>query len=257
VVRSTTEQISPDVERTALFGPPSELAALLASGLNPNSRTRNGTTLLMLAAQDPEKVRLLIARGADVRARSENGTDALTLASSVRGASASLEALLNAGAEADAPAGVRTRHSPLVFSAMTGDLENIRLLLAHGAKASAEALSEAVTFGYPDVVRTLISTGADPSGTGSGGINLLHWATITNRSEIIPILAAAHVPLDAMDDFGLTPLMYAATLDHGNTKTAEALLKAGADRRIRNDEKRTAFDEARRYKHIRLENILR
>jgi ankyrin repeat protein len=256
VVRSTSEQISADVQRTAAFGSPSELGALLDSGLSPNSKTPNGTTLLMMAALDAEKVRLLIARGADVRARSENGTDALTVASSVRGTGASLQALLDAGAQPEAPAGVRTRRSPLVFAAMTGDLENIRSLLAHGAKPSAEALSEAVTFGYPDVVRTLISAGADPSGTGSGGINLLHWATIANRSEVIPILAAARVPVDAMDDFGLTPLMYAATLDHGNTKTAEALLKAGADRRIRNDERRTAFDEARRHKHVRLENVL-
>ena len=252
-----TENKTPSWVRPALFGPARELASLLDSGLDSNSKTSNGTTLLMLAAPDPEKVRLLIAHNADVKVRSGSGTDALTVAAAYRGTAGSLQLLLNAGAEAQAPKSVRTRHSPLVFASMSGDVENVRLLLSRGAEPSAEALSEAVTFGYPDVVQAFIRAGADATITESSGINLLHWATITNRSAVIPVLAAAHVPLNDTDDFGFTPLLYAATLDHGNTDTLKELLKAGADRGIRNSKGRTPLEEARRFKHSRLADALK
>jgi len=65
------------------------------------------------------------------------------------------------------------------------------------------------------------------------------------------------VPLDDIDDFGFTPLMYAATLDHGNTETIEELLKAGADQSIRNLEGRTPLQQARRLKHSQLADALK
>ena len=66
--------------RTALFGSVNELRALIDGGLDPNTKTEKGTTLLMAAVLDPEKVRLLIARGANVKARGASGADALTVA---------------------------------------------------------------------------------------------------------------------------------------------------------------------------------
>ena len=60
VVRST--ETAPAWARTALFGSPRGLTALLDNGLDPNSKTAKGTTLLMMAATDPEKVKLLLAR---------------------------------------------------------------------------------------------------------------------------------------------------------------------------------------------------
>jgi len=130
-------------------------------------------------------------------------------------------------------------------------------LLARGAEASAEAVSESVTFGHPGVLQALVDAGADVTLTERSGINLLHWATITNRATVIPVLVKAGVPLDAIDDFGYTPLMYAATLDEGDTETLKALLAAGADRTIRNDQGRTAFEQARRHKHIAIADALK
>ena len=242
--------------RTALLGSVAELKAQLDSGLDPNSKTGNGTTLLMFAAHDAAKVRLLLSRGADVKARTTSGTDALTVAAAYRGTRDSLQLMLDAGASPQAPEGVSTRHSPLVFASMTGDMENVRLLLKHGAEPSAEALSEAVTFGYPEVLKSLIDAGADATITEGSGINLVHWATITNRPEVIPVLLAAKADINATDEFGYTPLMYAATVDEGNIDAATVLLKAGADRSIRNKENRTALDQARRYKHAKLVEAL-
>ena len=242
--------------RTALFGTPEELTALLDSGLDPNTRTAKGSTLLMMAATDAARVRILLARGADPHLRAASGYDALTIAAASRGTAAAIESLLAAGAEVTAPEGTRVKNSPLVFSSMTGDIDNVKLLLSRGANPSA-ALAPAVTFGYPDIVRTLISAGAQAKLTESSGINLLHWAAIANRPEVIPALVEAGVSLNAQDDSGFTPLMYAATIDFGDTKMLRALLKAGADPSLRNGEGRTALEQARRYRHANLEAVLK
>ena len=71
------------------------------------------------------------------------------------------------------------------------------------------------------------------------------------------MLVKAGVPLDAVDDFGYTPLMYAATVDEGDTEALKALIAAGADRSIRNDQGRTALEQARRHKHAALVDALR
>ncbi|HVH28813.1 MAG TPA: ankyrin repeat domain-containing protein [Vicinamibacterales bacterium] len=243
--------------RTALFEPPAALAALLNAGLDPNARTAGGTTLLMASAWDPEKVRLLIQKGADVTVRSPSGADAISAATGIRGSTSSLVALLDAGAPANPPDAVRVRRSPIVLASMSGDVENVRLLLARGATASAEAAAEAVTFGYADVLGALVAAGVDVSGAESTGVNLLHWATITNRAAIIPILLAAGVPLDDVDGFGFTPLMYAATLDHGETSALQALLAAGADRGIKNEDGRTPLQQAQRLGHPQHANVLK
>jgi ankyrin repeat protein len=175
-----------------------------------------------------------------------------------------MQSLIASGAEAQAAPEVRAKHSPLVFAAMTGDVDNVTLLLAHGAHPSEGAntrsdtpIASAVTFGNADVVRLLVAAGAQAGITESSGINLLHWATITNRPGVIPALVDAGVPLDATDEFGFTPLMYAATIDFGDAETLTALVNAGADRTIRNDQGRTALDQAHYYRHTRLEAVLR
>ena len=243
--------------RTTLFGTPRQLSALLDAGLDANSKTKNGTTLLMMAAPDVEKVRLLIARGANARARAASGSDAITIAAAYHSTSAAIQALIDAGAEVQPPEGVRVKNSPIVFAAMNGDLENVKLLLAHGAEPSGKALSQTVTFGHVDVLKSLMASGAEVNLVESSGINLLHWAAITNRSALIPVLVKAGVPINAVDDFGFTPLMYAATIDFGEVDALQELLKAGADRTIRNYDGKTALDQARRYKHAHLEAALR
>jgi ankyrin repeat protein len=243
--------------RTALFEPAIALAALLNTGLNPNSQTEGGTTLLMASAWYPDKVRLLIEKGADVKVRTTGGVDAITAATGVPGTTASLRAMLDAGGSAEPPDGVRVRREPIVLATMAGDVENVRLLLSHGAKASSEAAAEAVTFGHADVLRALVADGADVSGAESTGVNLLHWATITNRTDVIPVLLAAGVPLDDVDGFGFTPLMYAATLDQGETEALETLLKAGADRGIKNEEGRTPLQQAQRLGHRQHATVLK
>lgn len=229
--------------RTALFGSTQQLADALNAGLDPRIKTERGTTLLMMAAPDADKVRLLLNRGVEVSPK------ALAIATAYRGTASSLKALLDAGVDP------KTRKA-LEHAAMAGDAENVKLLVAHGADP-APGLYQAVTFGYPELVRILIAAGASVKVTESSGINLLHWAAIADRPEVIPILAEAGASINATDDFLYTPLMYAATIDFGDTRVLSALLKAGADRNIRNDEGRTALEQTRYYHHSLLEAALR
>jgi ankyrin repeat protein len=252
----------PGWARTALFGTPQQLASLLDAGLDPNSRTSNGTTVLMMAAPDRSKIEVLLGRGADAKVRAASGCDALSAAGAYRDTAGSMRLLLEHGAEPNPPSGVRARCSALVFASMTGDLDAVTLLLAHGADPSKAAagntpLTAALTFGYPEVARTLISAGASASITEKTGINLLHWAVITNRAAVIPVLVQAGVPLNAIDENGYTPLMYAATIDFGDTAAAKALLEAGADRSVRNPEGRNPSEQAEFYHHAQLADTLR
>jgi ankyrin repeat protein len=249
--------VQPSWLRTALFGSVRDLTTALDNGLDPNSKTAGGTTLLMAAALDEQKTQSLLQRKADARTRGLAGTDALTIAASHVGSPQSVLALLDAGAEPEPSESVRVRRTPVVAASMAGDVETLKLLLSRGAKPSAEAVSEAVTFGHADILRTLINAGGDAQGVNNSGVNLLHWATITNRSTVIPILAAAHVPIDAIDDYGFTPLMYAATVEEDDTDTLRALLVAGADIRVRNDDGRTPLQQAQRLKHSGAVGVLR
>jgi ankyrin repeat protein len=144
-----------------------------------------------------------------------------------------------------------------VFASMTGDLANVKLLLAAGADPVKAAggntpLTAALTFGYTEVAHALIAAGASAQVTESSGINLLHWAAITDRPQVIPALVEAGVSVNAIDENGFTPLMYAATIDFGDTAVLEALLKVGADPSIRNADGRTAREQARYYGHKRI-----
>ena len=172
--------------RTALFGSAQQLAELLDAGLDPNSKTDRGTTLLMMAAPDAEKVRLLLSRGAKVTAE---GRDHCGFLARHRGFAQGCYMESNADAL-----------KALERASMSGDIENVKLLLKNGAEPSA-GLSQAVTFGYSDLVRTLIAAGANAKMTESTGINLLHWAAIANRPEVIPVLAQAGVPINARTSF--------------------------------------------------------
>jgi hypothetical protein len=157
-LQSTATQSTSDAWiRTALFGSVSQLRTLLDAGLDANTATKSGTSLLMMSVTDPAKVQFLLSRGANAKARSTLGTDALTVAASYRGTSASIRLLLAASAAADPPDTVHIRNSPLTLAAMSGDVANVRALLDGGATATAGALSEAVTFGYPDVVQALVA----------------------------------------------------------------------------------------------------
>jgi len=235
----------------ALFGTAAELKAQLDAGLDPNSKTPEGTTLLMMAAPDAEKVKLLIDRGADVRAKAKSGYTALMVATTYFGTSPSVRLLLEHGAEARPGKGVTFEASPLFLAAMAGDRDNIALLLAKGADPNrrmdvlgmfpSSPLFTAVAFGEPAVVQALLKGGADIHERDNDGMTALHWAVVAHHPEAVKALLAAGADVNAVDHFGYTPLLYAATIDFGDSETATVLLQAGADPNLKDKKGKTAL----------------
>jgi ankyrin repeat protein len=246
---------------TALFGTATELKAQLDAGLDPNSETPEGTTLLMMAAPEAEKVKLLIDRGADVRAKAKSGYTALMVATTYWGTSPSVKLLLGHGAEARSGKGVMFNASPLFLAAMAGDRDNIALLLANGADANrkmdiigifpSSPLLGAVPFGDPAIIQALVQGGADIHERDNDGMTPLHWAVVAHHPGVVKALLAAGADVNAVDHFGYTPLLYAATIDFGDSETVTALLKAGADPNIKDKKGESALSQAREYPYIR------
>jgi ankyrin repeat protein len=56
---------------------------------------------------------------------------------------------------------------------------------------------------------------------------------VAHHTEAAQALLAGGADVNAVDRFGYTPLLYAATIDFGDAKTATALLRAGADPNVK------------------------
>lgn len=246
---------------TALFGTPAELKARLDAGLDPNSKTAEGTTLLMIAAPDAAKVRLLIDRGADVRANAKTGFTALMVATTYLGTSESVKLLLAHGADARPGAGVMYDASPLFLAASAGDVDNINLLLARGADPNrrmdligmfpTSPLVQAVGFGDPRVVKALLAGGANVHERDSDGMAPLDWAVVDHHLDAVKALLAAGADVNALDHFGYTPLLYAATIDFGDAGVERVLLHAGANPNVKDKTGKTPLAHAGEIPYLR------
>ena len=246
---------------TALFGSTAELKALLDGGLDVNSHTAEGTTLLMMTAQDPEKVKLLLARGAEANAKAKTGFTALMVAATYRGTAESMKTLLARGAEANPGKGVLFNASPLMLAAMASDAENVRLLLAYGADANRKMvilgmfptspLMGVLGFGNVDVINALLKGGANLRERDSQQMTPLHWAALADRPALVRTLIAAGADVNAVDSHGYTPLLYAATVDFGHPETARLLLQNGANPNVKAKDGKTAMQNAAGIPYLR------
>lgn len=246
---------------TALNGSADELKKLLDGGMNPNAKTTEGTTALMLAARDLEKVRLLIARGADVNAQAASGITPLMVASRHRGNAEVVRLLLEKGARPNLEKGVDVRNtvSALFFAVMAGDVQAASALLDAGARLRdrmqllglfwVNPMTFAALGDDAAMVEFLLSKGTNPNEVDDDGISALGWATLTNHTKIVQILLARGAEVNRVDNFGMTPLLYAASIDFGDTAVMERLIAAGADLKATNKQGQTALDLAKNYNH--------
>lgn len=124
-------------------------------------------------------------------------------------------ALIEAGADMDAsdPYGV----TPLLFAAISGSPETIRLLLKSGANVKARdadgrtALIEALTTENdlpPSTIEELIRAGSDVNLRVYGGLTPLMIAAAGN-SQILQAIIQAGADLNARDEGGATALRWA------------------------------------------------
>jgi ankyrin repeat protein len=166
------------------------------------------------AEAKPATIYALIQAGADVNARNEEGETPLYIAAE-EGNSEIIAALMEAGADVNAPDD--GGWTPLHVAAREGPPASVSALIQAGADVNARTRDRAA--------------GATP----------LHFAA---NPEIIAALIKAGADINARiigEVFaGATPLHIAA--QSGSPADVEALLDAGADGSLANDEGKTPFD---------------
>jgi mono/diheme cytochrome c family protein len=114
----------------ALYGDAALVKRLLIAGANPNTANNAGSTPLMWAVPDLDKMRLLLEAGADVNARSDDRRSPLVIASGIVSAAPAVRLLLDYGA--DPSIWYATDPSPLGEAARAGDADITRVLLEYG-----------------------------------------------------------------------------------------------------------------------------
>ena len=249
---------------TVLFGSVADVRALLAKGFDANSATKSGsTTALMMAAPDDEKMKLLIDRGANVNARSETKYTALMVAAQHgTHSTAAVRLLLAHGADASQSQGQPLFNAdPLFLAAYGGNADVLPDLLKAGASLNGEmrligtsntdAISGAVRHGYLDVARVLVGLGA-PVDRTDARITPLVKAVLGDQVEMARFLISKGADVNHVDGNGMTPLLYAASIDFGSSAMIDMLLKAGARTDMKTKEGKTALELARQYKHTHL-----
>ena len=248
---------------TVLFGSAADVRKLLAGGFDPNSATKSGgTTALMMAAPDADKMKLLIERGANVNARSETKYTALMVATQHRESTAAVRLLLAHGADASQSQGQPLFNAdPLFLAAYAGNAEVLPDLLKAGASltgemrligtSSTDPISGAVRHGYLDVARVLVELGAAVDRTDAR-ITPLVKAVLGDQVEMARFLISKGADVNHVDGNGMTPLLYAASIDFGSPAMIDMLLAAGARTDMKTKEGKTALELAERYHHTHL-----
>jgi ankyrin repeat protein len=248
-----------------LFGSVADVRRLLDGGLDPNvATTSGGTTALMLAAPDVEKMRLLLDRGASVNARAKSRFSALMVAAQYQESAAAINLLLDRGAQIGPPADGAPVFSanPFVLASMAGNATVLRRLRDAGAKiddsmlvigtSRATPMLAAFKFGDIDVARELLELGAPVDFADGNGITMLGRAVLNNEVDMAKMLIDRGANVNVQDKLGMTPLLWAASSNFGDTALIELLLTSGARTDIRNRDGLTPLELARKYNHTEL-----
>jgi ankyrin repeat protein len=252
-----------------LFGSVADVRKLLDSGLSANAATKSGgTTALMMAAPDVDKMRLLIDRGADVNARARSRFSALMVAAQYQEGDAAINLLLDRGAQVAPPSDGAPVFSanPFVLASYAGNAKSLKRLLAAGGKIDEAFIAigtsrttpmlGAFKFGDVDVANTLLDLGAPVDFADGNGITMLGRCVLNNEVEMARALIARGANVNVVDKLGMTPLLWAANVDFGDTAMIELLLKSGAKTDARNKDGLTPLELARKHGHTTLIPVL-
>jgi ankyrin repeat protein len=256
--------VAPWAEK-AIFGTAADLRAMLQNKLDPNAATRNGTTLLMMVQPDLEKTKLLVDRGAKVNARARSKYDALMVAGQYSSATPTMTYLLDHGAEVKLAKGAGSPlfgASPLFLADMAENPEIFPRLKKAGVAldgkfsiagtAPMNALAIAVSFADLPTVKGLLDIGVPVDIEDDDGLTGLGWSAIGNQTEVARVLIERGAQVNHVDKKGMTPLLYAASVDFGDSKMVELLLKSGANPAAKTAEGLTAAELVRKYHHAHL-----
>ncbi|HUB78341.1 MAG TPA: ankyrin repeat domain-containing protein [Bryobacteraceae bacterium] len=204
------------------------LERLLKEGADVNKHNDASATALMWAATDLEKTRLLVAHGADVNARSSDMRTPLMIAARRPGNHATVQFLLEHGANPNPNAHPAGESSPLIEAASAGDAASMELLLAKGADvkdAGEPALEMSYNIRCPKCAGLLIPRGLSEKDYTV----LLQDTAVLGNVDAVRNALDHGADVNAFDPSGRTPLMYAAASDLLPLDEVKLLVEHGAD----------------------------
>lgn len=163
--------------------------------------------------------------------------------------------------EVDVDAITLNRKTALTFAVLGNHREAAAALIKGGAnleyahELNYTPLMLAIKNNYTGLALDLIHLGADTEVISLLGESPLGLAARHNTNpRIIQRLLQRRTHLNTKDYEGLTPLMLAAL--HNKTHAVEALLRAGALKKLQDPEGRTALDIARQRRHKTVVGLL-
>lgn len=176
-----------------------------------------------------------ITNGADVNAKDENGrTPAFYCVEN--GNFTILNNLDKAGKNKVDPNAVdKTGMSLLHFAILKKQEAIVTYLLKVRActprtqitKTGASPLYDAARMGTPEMVKNLVTYGADPNVTTNSGLTPLHQAAARGSLDMVKELVQAGADVNAIAENGRTPIFYAAA--RGKASTVNFLLEKKAE----------------------------
>ncbi len=223
-------------EETPLFlaaamGNLAEIESQIADGVDVNTQTNDGLTAVLIAAAcgQREAVSLLLDSNAalpDIHGHVDMLSDNYLVYSNTA------DLLLNLKSDLEKKA--MNGKTPLHEAAVKNDIPACKLLLLAGAGVDTlyevdnqTALMLAAAKGHADIVRMLITAGADVNKRTTGGRTALIYALCAKNPAGASLLLAAGANVNVKSQFGEIPLLMASKA--GRSDLMEMLLKAKAN----------------------------
>lgn len=152
----------------------------------------------------------------------------------------------------------------LIRATMCYDPYLVKIILEHGADPNLKdsslglsALYWASDRGYVESIKLLISHGADVNIIDDSYNNTpLHLTSLYGHTEATKLLIDNDAYVDAKDDKGNTPLHNVALGNRSNVETAIYLIEHGANKNIKNNEGKTAYEIAKEKNRFDLVRVL-
>jgi uncharacterized protein len=190
----------------------------MVSILSPRSseaQTDPRVELLEAARLDQESLAIrLLLRGVDPNIREKDGGPVIVYAAREKSFAVVRALAIDPRTLIDAPNA--KKETALMYAALHGDLESVKVLVQKGAQVNREGWSP------------------------------LHYAASSGHTEVIKFLLENHAYIDAASPGNITPLMLTAR--HNQTAASRLLIEEGADPSLKSDQGYTAADYWKRTK---------
>jgi ankyrin repeat protein len=212
---------------------------LIEAGADINDKDEAGNSPLWLAIKHDQKqiTRLLIDKGVDIAYNADRPlvyqamyNEDKELAKELIKAGAHIQAVTEDGEQAIHEASWRGWDDFVQLLADNG--ANVDVLVSDGFYKGYTPLHFASEYGRVDTVQLLLDLGANIHIKNDDMQNLLHHVGITGQYEVAKLLLSKGLPINAMDDYGATPLFYAIIYENSRV---EKLFRNNRGRLIIND----------------------